>query len=87
MYSGKPIVATNLLTHTQVLDSSVAILTAPTPEGLAQGVIEALENPERAHRLGSRASELARSEYSPEAFSRKLVEAYTALLGIQDGVH
>ena len=31
--SGRPIVATRLLTHTQVLDDDVAILTEPTPEG------------------------------------------------------
>jgi len=33
--SGKPIVATNLLTHTQVLDAAVAELTGPTPKPLA----------------------------------------------------
>ena len=32
--------ATNLLTHTQVLDETTAILTAPTPEGYAQGTPE-----------------------------------------------
>ena len=33
--SGRPIVATRLLTHTQVLDDDVAFLTEATPEGFA----------------------------------------------------
>ena len=34
--SGRPIVATRLLTHTQVLDDDVAILTQATAEGFAR---------------------------------------------------
>lgn len=82
MYSGKPIVATNLLTHTQVLDSSVAVLTEPTARGLAQGIVEVLEQPEHARQLGRAASRRVRSEYSADAFSRKLLQAYSSLLGI-----
>ena len=37
--SGRPIVATRLLTHTQVLDDDVAILTEATPEGFAAGIL------------------------------------------------
>src|SRR3970282_1388016 len=35
--SGKPIVATRLLTHTQVLSDETAILTAPAAEDFAAG--------------------------------------------------
>ena len=34
--SGKPIVATRLLTHTQVLDDDTAMLTAPDPQAFAR---------------------------------------------------
>ena len=39
--SGRPIVATRLLTHTQVLDDDVSFLTPATPEGFAAGILEA----------------------------------------------
>jgi glycosyltransferase involved in cell wall biosynthesis len=37
--SGRPIVATRLLTHTQVLNDEVSFLTAATPEGFAAGIL------------------------------------------------
>jgi glycosyltransferase involved in cell wall biosynthesis len=41
MASGRPIVATDLPTHTQVLDAEAAILVPPTPGGLAEGILRA----------------------------------------------
>ena len=46
--SGKPIVATRLLTHTQVLDDDTAILTGATPQEFADGILAALDRPARA---------------------------------------
>ena len=80
MYTAKPIVATDLLTHTQVLDGSMAILTAPTPEGLAAGLGRALDQPEEAQQLGTKARQIAQAEYGQEAFADKLLAAYNALL-------
>jgi len=37
MWSAVPIVATDLPTHTQVLDASAAVLRAPTPDAMASG--------------------------------------------------
>ncbi len=62
--SGRPIVATRLLTHTQVLDDDVAILTAPTPEGFAGGILAAIAEPARARDIGCRARQLAETKYS-----------------------
>ena len=36
--SGKPLVATRIATHTQLLDDTTAFLVEPTPEGLASGI-------------------------------------------------
>ena len=77
--AGRPIVATRLLTHTQVLDDEVAMLTDPTPEGLATGVLEALGNPERAASVGRRAQELAERKYSYEAYVERTRRAVSAL--------
>ena len=60
--SGRPIVATRLLTHTQVLDDDVAILTAATPEGFAAGILVALTDPQRARAVGDRARLSGRDE-------------------------
>jgi glycosyltransferase involved in cell wall biosynthesis len=66
--SGRPIVATRLLTHTQVLDDDVAILTDPTPAGMAAGLLAAMADPEKAMQVGERARALAESKYSDEAY-------------------
>ena len=66
--SGRPIVATRLLTHTQVLDDEVAILTAPTAAAFANGILGALADPERARAIGERARRMAESKYSYEAY-------------------
>ena len=45
--SGKPVVATNTLVHNQLLDPSRAILTDPTPQRFAEGVVTGLTDPRR----------------------------------------
>jgi glycosyltransferase involved in cell wall biosynthesis len=77
--SGKPIVATRLLTHTQVLSDETAILTAATPEEFAAGILSALTDPARATTLGRRAQELAESKYSYEAYLERTRHACAAL--------
>ena len=62
--SGKPIVATRLLTHTQVLSDETAILTGATPRGIRATVSSpALDRPRarrahRAARTGARRDEI-----------------------------
>jgi glycosyltransferase involved in cell wall biosynthesis len=66
--AGKPIVATRLLTHTQVLSDQTAVLTEASPRDFAAGIIEALNNTARAAELGRHARELAETKYSYEAY-------------------
>jgi glycosyltransferase involved in cell wall biosynthesis len=66
--SGRPIVATRLLTHTQVLSDDVAVLTEATAEGLADGIVRTLRDPERGRTIGERARTLAETKYSYEAY-------------------
>ncbi len=73
--SGRPIVATRLLTHTQVLNDDVAILTTATPEGFASGILTALNDLDRAREIGKGARALADSKYSYEAYLRRTREA------------
>lgn len=78
--SGKPIVATNLLTHTQVLSNDTAILTAPTPQAFAGGIAAALTDRDRAETIGRAARRLADTKYSYEAYLDKTRQACAALL-------
>src|SRR5262245_21767101 len=77
--AGKPIVATRLLTHTQVLSDRTAILTGATPAEFAAGILDALNDPQRAAGLGRRARELADTKYSYDAYLERTREACDAL--------
>jgi glycosyltransferase involved in cell wall biosynthesis len=77
--AGRPIVATRLLTHTQVLDDDVAILTDATPEAFGAGIVQALADPVRAAALGRAAQELADTKYSYEAYLDRTRRAYAEL--------
>jgi glycosyltransferase involved in cell wall biosynthesis len=78
--SGKPIVATRLLTHTQVLSDDTAILTGVSPDEYASGILAALSDPDRAARVGRQAHELAETKYSYEAYLAKTRQACDALM-------
>jgi glycosyltransferase involved in cell wall biosynthesis len=73
--SGRPIVATRLLTHTQVLDDEVAVLTAATPEGFADGILRAAGDPSLGRAIGARARLLAETKYSYEAYLNRTRQA------------
>ncbi len=70
--SGVPILATNLLTHTQVLDDRTAVLTEPTPDGIADGLQKLFGSPELRKELGAAAMEKERHHYSYSAYLKKL---------------
>jgi glycosyltransferase involved in cell wall biosynthesis len=79
--SGRPIVATRLLTHTPVLNDDVAILTAATAEGFAAGILMALSDPAHARAVGDRARQLADTKYSYEAYLMRTRQACAHLTG------
>jgi glycosyltransferase involved in cell wall biosynthesis len=77
--SGRPIVATRLLTHTQVLSDDTAILTDATPDGFAAGILTALSDPRRAREVGERARMLAETKYTYEAYLQRTRQVCEAL--------
>jgi glycosyltransferase involved in cell wall biosynthesis len=77
--SGRAIVATRLLTHTQVLDDAVAILTPPDAAGFAEGILSGIEDPARARTVGERARQLAETKYSYEAYLDRTRQAVAYL--------
>ena len=66
--SGRPIVATDLLTHTQVLDRDTALLVKPEPEAFAAGIVRLIESPQLRQQLASAACQRARARYSRDAY-------------------
>ena len=83
--SGKPIVATRLLTHTQVLSDDTAVLTGATSAEFAGGILAALADRTRAAALGSQARLLAETKYSYEAYLERTRQACAALQGGSSG--
>jgi glycosyltransferase involved in cell wall biosynthesis len=77
--SGKPIVATDLPTHTQVLSRDEAVLVEPTAEGFARGILTVLRDDSLAERLGNRGRRLVEERYDWTAFVEKTRSVYEQL--------
>jgi glycosyltransferase involved in cell wall biosynthesis len=69
--TGKPMVATRVSAHTQVLNDEVCILVNLDPESLAQGILEALNNGS-ASVQATNAARLYQSAYSRGAYEAKV---------------
>jgi glycosyltransferase involved in cell wall biosynthesis len=74
--SGKPLVATRIATHTQLLDDTNAFLVDPTPAAFAEGLQRALSQPTEAAARADRGYELIRREYGTERYRQKIAAAY-----------
>ncbi|WP_281826335.1 glycosyltransferase family 4 protein [Jannaschia rubra] len=72
--SGRPLLATRLPTHTQVLDDDIAMLVAPNEVDMARGLSELLADGALRDRLATAAAERVAEEFSPEAYRRKLLK-------------
>jgi glycosyltransferase involved in cell wall biosynthesis len=81
LHSGKPIVATNIGSHTQVLNTEIAYLVEPTEEAFAEGILMILQNPEIAQCLGNNAHEFAHENFSYENYRAKVNHIYEYLEG------
>ena len=85
MASGRPIVATDLPTHTQVLDADSAVLVPATPEGIAAGIVQTLQDPAAASRRAERARWLVDQNHTFEHFQRRLSEVYEYVQRCREG--
>jgi glycosyltransferase involved in cell wall biosynthesis len=78
--AARPIVATDLLTHTQVLNRETALLVPPEAEAFAAAIGRLLDDPALAARLAQAAGELARTRYSREEYVARTVRACERLV-------
>jgi glycosyltransferase involved in cell wall biosynthesis len=77
--SGKPLVATRIVTHTQLLDDKTSWLVEPTAEGLAAGIATALSKPFESELRARRGRTLVENEYSAARYAAKVAAAYKAV--------
>jgi glycosyltransferase involved in cell wall biosynthesis len=70
--SGVPLVATNILSHTQVLDDQVAFLVEPTPDSMAAGLVKALGDEAARAQVVANAKRLYAEAYSRPVYEAKL---------------
>lgn len=79
MRTGKPLVATDRLTHTQTLSDRTACLAPATPEGFAGGVIRVLEDPAYAAEIARGARAFADENFSDDAYIAMVRDIYDAM--------
>jgi glycosyltransferase involved in cell wall biosynthesis len=83
--AGKPLVATRIATHTQLLDDSLAALVEPTAAGLADGIRQVLSDPPAAAARAERAKACLTSEYGPARYAEKVARAYAEVESLISG--
>lgn len=69
--SGRAVIATNLETHTQVLNPSLAMLVEPDPTSFAQGLIELSSNHHLRQTLGNAGQKMIHENFSLDAFTKR----------------
>ena len=78
--SGKPLLATRIVSHTQVLDEDIAVLVQPDPQSFADGLAELLGNEEMASEIAAAAKKRVAENYCRPVFAKKLAGFYQQLV-------
>lgn len=74
MKSNKPIVATNIYSHTQLLDQTTAVLVEPNGLAMGKGIESIIADPAGGRRIAARAKTKA-AEFSNDTFEARIKEA------------
>ena len=79
MLAGRAILATDIASHSQVLDGTCAMLVSPTPPAMAEGWSALIASRHLRSSLGGQAAERAGTLYCESAFDARLKTAYEVL--------
>lgn len=80
LHAEKPIVATNITSHTQVLANDTALLVEPNEKAFAEGILKILSDSELAERLGKNAHQLAQNKFGRQDYISKVSQIYNTLI-------
>jgi glycosyltransferase involved in cell wall biosynthesis len=79
LHAGKPIVATNINAHTQVLTGNTAVLVEPNAQAFADGILKVLADPQLGRRLGGNGHRLAQEKFNYQNYMMKVSKIYKTL--------
>ena len=83
LQSGKPVVATRLPTHTQVMNDNVSVLVQPDAKAMAEGMSRLIASPEDRRQIGQSGRAYVQREFSEQRFRQRLSDFYNKLPGAQ----
>lgn len=86
MFSGKPIVATRVPSHTQVLDDTVSMLSGASKEEFASAIIQLASNPLLRSRLGRSAEDFVRHRCDTKNYRRRIEQVIHLVNGTAPAV-
>jgi len=79
LHSGLPVLVTDLPTHTQILDDSVAMLAPPEPDGFAEAIVRLARDAELRQRLGEAGRAFVERNHTFDAHVRRVHQLYDFL--------
>lgn len=82
--SGVPVLATNLQTHTQVVNPQQAVLCEPNPEAMAAAMTQLMESQELRRETAANAKRLIDEQHSIAGFRTKMLEIYRVATGAEN---
>lgn len=85
LHSGKALLATNLPTHTQVLNKQVAVLADPSPYNFSRGVLSLVNDKNLRQQLGTAGKSLVAERHTYTVFRESLDALYDWLRAELEG--
>lgn len=76
MDSNRPLVATDITSHNQVLDERYAVLAPVQPEAFGKAIKSVLDNKKEARVMAAAAKKLVAEQHSPDVFARRVRHLY-----------
>jgi glycosyltransferase involved in cell wall biosynthesis len=83
--AGLPVVATDISAHKSLAGKGLA-LVSPTPQGMADGIVNVLQNPESAKALKQQARKVAETELGWSRFCDQVIKIYEPVLAATGGI-
>jgi glycosyltransferase involved in cell wall biosynthesis len=80
LHAEKPIVATRITSHIQVLTDTTALLVEPNESAFADGILRVLNDSQFAHQLGKKAYQLAQEKFGRQDYISKVNQIYKTFL-------